>query len=55
MNLRTNAKDHNLIEDDFGNPIFNFLGLHPSDKDEIINSFNNVEDINDLRSQLKDA
>ena len=55
MNLRENAKDHNLVEDDFGNPIFKFLGLHPCDKDEIINAFNNVEDIKDLEDQLSDA
>ena len=55
MKLRENAKDHNLIEDDFGNPIFRFLGLHPSDKDEIINAANNGSDIKDLREELADA
>jgi hypothetical protein len=55
MKLRINSKDHNLVEDDFGNPIFRFLGLHPCDKDDIISAFNDNSANKYLRGELADA
>lgn len=56
MKLRINARDYKLVEDDYGNPIFRFLGIHPSDLDDIIRRVNsNEEEIEDLRDRLAEA
>lgn len=54
MNLRANAKDHYLVEDDNGDPVFRFLSIHLSDLDLIIKKVNG-QDAEDLLRRLKDA
>ena len=54
MKLRVNARDYKLVEDEMGNPIFRFLGLHPSDLYEIIEKANGKAD-EMLQRQLDNA
>jgi hypothetical protein len=41
MKLRQNSKNWRLVEDDFGNPVFEFVGTNFSDLEQIIKAFNN--------------
>lgn len=55
MKLRVNARDHKLVENDYGDPIFRFLGLHPSDLDDIIKRVNNPYDtIYELKARIEE-
>ena len=54
MKLRSNTRDNNLVEDDFGSPIFQFLGTHPSDRDHIIGRVNSTQKISELESKIEE-
>ncbi|HEY0752278.1 MAG TPA: hypothetical protein VGD26_14060 [Chitinophagaceae bacterium] len=56
MKLRINAKDHNLVEDELGNPVFRFLGIWPCDLNDILNRVNTPsQEIEELKYRLEEA
>jgi hypothetical protein len=58
MNLRINAQNPRLIEDEFGNPMFEFKGTHLGDIEWLMNKlYNNpIETLAlDAREKIDDA
>ncbi len=52
MKLKVNNFNPRKIEDQLGNEIFEFTGLHPSDIELIIDRFNNYEvDMKDAHNE----
>jgi len=43
MKLKLNAKNPRIVEDEFGNKMFEFLGTHLSDLRKILKRVNKVE------------
>jgi hypothetical protein len=54
MQLRQNARNPLLLEDELGNPIFQFLGTHTGDIDQYLWSINNYDpdELTDLEVQV---
>jgi hypothetical protein len=53
MNLKQNNKDPRLLEDEFGNPMFKYVGDHPRDVERLLNYIEGLEEmIDDLEADI---
>ena len=54
MNLRIRNSDPRMIEDEFGNEMFKFVGLHLGDVQDFVNRINSYTDLEREVKELED-